>query len=87
GILSPGGCAQQGGSALDPTRVTTNFVLFTVEGGSARRTAYLEFLRSQGIAMMAYDHGQIRAVTHRGIALREIDLIIEASAAALLATS
>jgi len=87
GILSPGGCAQPIGSALDPTRVTTNFVLFTIEGGTARRTAYLEFLRSQGIALMAYDHGQIRAVTHRGIALREIDLIIEASAAALLATS
>jgi len=87
GIVSPGGCAQPIGSALDPTRVTTNFVLFTVEGGVARRTAYLEFLRSQGIALLAYDHGQIRAVTHRGISLREVDSVIEASAAALLATS
>lgn len=87
GIRSPGGCAQPVGSALDPNRVMTNFVLFTVEGETARRTAYLAFLRSQGIALMAYDHGQIRAVTHRGIELQEIQQVIEASAAALDATS
>ncbi|MDO8731116.1 MAG: GntG family PLP-dependent aldolase [Actinomycetota bacterium] len=87
GVASPGGCAQVQGNALDPTRVTTNFVLFKVDGGHARRAAYLEHLRSQGIALMAYDHGQIRAVTHRGIDDQQIREVIDASAEALAATA
>lgn len=86
GVLSPGGCAQVEGVTLDPTRVTTNFVLFKVAGGSARRTAYLDHLRAHGIALMAYDDGQIRAVTHRGIGEPQIHEVIQASAAALAST-
>lgn len=87
GVLSPGGCAQAEGTALDPTRVTTNFVLFKVTGGRARRTAYLQHLRERGIALMAYDHGQVRAVTHRGINEQEIGDVLAASADALAATA
>ncbi|MDO9486397.1 MAG: GntG family PLP-dependent aldolase [Actinomycetota bacterium] len=87
GIVSPGGCAQAEGSDLDPARVVTNFVLFKVEGGSARRAAYLQALARQGIALMAYDHGQIRAVTHRGIDEQQIRAVIDASAVALRATA
>ncbi|MDP2012858.1 MAG: GntG family PLP-dependent aldolase, partial [Actinomycetota bacterium] len=86
GVLSPGGCAQAEGIALDPSRVMTNFVLFKVAGGHARRTAYLQHLRDQGIALMAYDHGQIRAVTHRGIDEQQIREVIAASADAMTAT-
>ena len=86
GVLSPGGCAQGEGSELDPIRVLTNFVLFKVAGGHARRAAYLEHLRAQGMALMAYDHGQIRAVTHRGIGQDQVEEVIRASAAALAAT-
>lgn len=87
GIVSPGHLAQPVGSALDPGRVTTNFVLFAVEGGPARRAAYLEALAKLGVGMVAYPHGQIRAVTHLGVAEPEIDATIEASARALAATA
>lgn len=87
GIISPGGCAQTEGKALDPSRVLTNFVLFRMEGGASRRDAYLGYLRNEGIALMAYDHGQVRAVTHRGVDEDHIQRVLEASRAALLATA
>lgn len=86
GVLSPGGCAQPFGDALDCERVQTNFVLFKVAGGPERRAAYLDQLRLRGIALMAYDHGQVRAVTHRGIDEEHIQRVIDASSAALAAT-
>ena len=86
GIISPGHLAQPVGERLDPGRVTTNFVLFAVEGGQTRRAAYLAALRDRGIGMVAYPHGQIRAVTHRGIDDADIEAIIAASAEALAAT-
>ena len=86
GIISPGHLAQPVGERLDPGRVTTNFVLFAVEGGRTRRAAYLAALRDRGVGMVAYPHGQIRAVTHRGIDDADIEAIIAASAEALAAT-
>ncbi|MGA0066774.1 MAG: GntG family PLP-dependent aldolase [Candidatus Nanopelagicales bacterium] len=83
GIVSPGHLAQPSGERLDPGRVTTNFVLFAVQGGRQRRTAYLEALRAMDVGMVAYPHGQIRAVTHLGIGESEIDAAIAASARAL----
>lgn len=87
GIVSPGHIAQPAPGPLDPGRVRTNFVLFAVEGGPARRTAYLHALRDLGVGMVAYPHGQIRAVTHLGIGPAEIERTVAASAAALTATA
>ncbi len=87
GVVSPGHLAQPSGASLDPARVVTNFVLFAVDGGPARRAAYLDALRSRGVGMIAYPHGQIRAVTHLGIGEHEVDEAIEASAAALAETA
>lgn len=87
GIVSPGHLAQPDGDRLDPDRVATNFVLFAVEGGPQRRTAYLEALAKQGVLMVAYPHGQIRAVTHLGIEQSDVDRAIEASARALASTT
>ena len=87
GIVSPGHLAQPDGDRLDPNRVVTNFVLFAVTGGPARRAAYLEALRSRGVGMVSYPHGQIRAVTHLGITETEIDAVLQASAAALAETA
>jgi threonine aldolase len=87
GIVSPGHLAQPEGTRLDPVRVVTNFVLFAVEGGLERRSAYLRALRDLGVGMVAYPHGQIRAVTHRGIDDADIDAIIEASRRALETTA
>jgi threonine aldolase len=86
GIITPGHLAQPEGTLLDPERVTTNFVLFTVTGGAERRTAYLTALRERGVGMVAYPHGQVRAVTHRGIDDADIASILDASAQALAAT-
>lgn len=87
GIVSPGHLAQPSGDSLDPGRVASNFVLFAVAGGPSRRSAYLEALRDRGVGMVAYPHGQIRAVTHYGIGEAEIDAAIKASAEALAATA
>ena len=87
GIVSPGHLAQPSGDRLDPARATTNFVLFAVAGGPSRRTAYLAALRERGVGMVAYPHGQIRAVTHLGIGEREIERTLQASAEALADTA
>ena len=87
GVISPGHLAQPEGDRLDPQRVATNFVLFAVSGGPARRAAYLEALRRRGVGMVSYPHGQIRAVTHLGIGASQIDEVIDASAAALAKTA
>ena len=86
GVVSPGHLAQPTPGPLDPGRVTTNFVLFAVEGGASRRRAYLDALRERGVGMVAYPHGQIRAVTHRGIEDGDIAAILAASAEALAVT-
>lgn len=87
GVLSPGHIAQPEGERLDPSRVTTNFVIFKVAGGIARRTRFLNALEKHGVLMVAYPHGQIRAVTHYGIGDAEITKTIAATAAALSETA
>ena len=87
GVLSPGYIAQPVGEVLDPARVTTNFVLFKVDGDSDRRARFLSELERRGVLMVAYPHGQIRAVTHYGITAADITATIAAAAAALHATA
>jgi len=87
GVLSPGHIAQPEGERLDSSRVTTNFVIFKVAGGTARRTRFLDALEKHGVLMVAYPHGQIRAVTHYGIGDEEITKTIAATAAALTETA
>ncbi len=87
GVLSPGHIAQPEGERLDPSRVATNFVIFKVAGGTARRTRFLDALENHGVLMVAYPHGQIRAVTHYGIGEEEITKTIAATAAALSETA
>ena len=80
GIRSPGGIAQPEGDRLDPARVATNFVLFRVEGD---RGAFLEALRRRGVLMVAYSHGQVRAIPNAGVTARDIETTIDAVRAAL----
>ena len=86
-VISPGHIAQPEGERLDPSRVTTNFVIFKVTGGIARRTRFLDALEKRGVLMVAYPHGQIRAVAHYGIGDEEISKTIAATAAALTDTA
>ena len=48
--------------------------------------AWRAWLRELGVGMVAYPHGQVRAVTHRGIDDADIEAILDASASALAAT-
>ena len=80
GIHSPGDIAQPGDGPLDPERVRTNFVLFRVTGD---RGAFVEAVRSEGVLLELFPHGQIRAATHLGIGAAEIDRAIDAVRAAL----
>ena len=86
-VISPGHNAQPEGERLDPSRVVTNFVIFKVTGGIARRTRFLDALERRGVLMVAYTHGQVRAVTHYGIGDDEITKTIAATAAALTETA
>jgi threonine aldolase len=87
GIISPGYNAQPEGDRLDPSRVVTNFVIFKVEGGLKRREKFLDELEKRGVLMIAYTHGQIRAVTHYGVDEADIQKVIKATSEALAATA
>jgi threonine aldolase len=84
GIASPGGTAQPGAGRLDPERVRTNFVVFRVERD---RTAFLEAARSRGVLLVEYPHDTVRAVTHHGIEVADIDEAVAAIRYALDATA
>ena len=84
GVVSAGGTAQPGAGPLDPARVRTDFVMFRVERD---RAAFLAALRARGVLMIEYPHGQVRAVTHYGVAAEDIETAIVAVRAALNETS
>ena len=81
-VRSPGDIAQPGSEdeSVDPTRVTTNFVLFRV---AADRGAFLAAAEARGVRLDSYPHGQIRAATHHGISGADVDLAADSIAAAL----
>jgi threonine aldolase len=64
--------------------VRTNFVVFKVERD---RTAFLDALAREGVLMVAYPHGQVRAVTHYGVDADDIETTIGAVRRALASTS
>src|SRR6185369_1596168 len=84
GVVSPGDVAQPAPGRLDPARVTTNFVVFKVERD---RAAFIDALARRGVLVVAYPHGQIRAVTHYGIERADIETTIGAIREALSETS
>jgi threonine aldolase len=84
GVESAGGLAQPAPGPLDPRRATTDFVIFRVRRD---RGAFLEALRSRGVLMVEYDHGTIRAVTHYGVTVTDIERVLAACADALRETT
>ncbi len=47
-------------------------------GSPATATAFLAALEARGVLMVAYPHGQIRAVTHYGITAEDVDRVVAA---------
>jgi len=83
-------------AGLDPARAVTNFVIFRVEPvdptGEAAvlsaielRNRFLDALRAEGVLMVPYAHGQVRAVTHYGVDAQDIGRTVDAVRAALAA--
>ena len=83
GIRAAGHIAQPEGDRLDPGRVATNIVLFTVDRD---RRVFVEALRSRGVLMIEFFHGQIRAATHHDVSTADIDAAIAAARDALAET-
>ncbi|MEO5941022.1 MAG: GntG family PLP-dependent aldolase [Candidatus Limnocylindrales bacterium] len=82
GVRSPGDIAQPGAAdaALDPTRVTTNFVLFRV---AVDRAAFLAAAAARGVRLEGYPHDQVRAATNSGIEAGDLERIARVVADAL----
>ena len=83
GIASAGDVAQPAPGPLDPGRVATNFVVFKVERD---RAAFIDALARRGVLVVAYPHGQVRAVTHYGVEPADIETAIGAVREALAET-
>ena len=62
----------------------TNFVVFRVERD---RAAFIDALARRGVLVVAYPHGQIRAVTHYGVERADIETAIDAVREALAETA
>ena len=78
-LLADGLAAIPGVSDLDPDRLRTNFVIFRVPD----RAGFLAALEREGVLMVPYAHGRIRAVTHHGIDAADIDRVVSTVAHAL----
>jgi threonine aldolase len=94
--LAEGLAELPGITGLDPSRVRTNFVLFRLAGDEGpgkeaararrrRREAFLAALQRDGVLLVEYPEGQIRAVTHYGIDRTDIDDVLAAVPGALQA--
>jgi threonine aldolase len=84
--LADGLAELPGIEGLDPARVRTNFVLFRIapkRAGTAPRAAFLDALAQDGVLMVDYPDGQVRAVTHYGIDAADIDRVLRACRQAL----
>jgi threonine aldolase len=64
---------------LDPERVRTDFVMFRV----ADRPAFLDGMAREGVLMVPYPHGYVRAVTHLGIDASHVTRTISVAARVL----
>jgi threonine aldolase len=80
--LAEGLAQMEGVTDLDPQRVRTNFVLFRLTRPD-RRMPFLEALAGEGVLMIDYAHGFVRAVTHYGIKAADIDRALEVAGRAL----
>jgi threonine aldolase len=84
GITSPDDIAQPTAGRLDPARVRTNFVLFKVERD---RAAFIDAMARRGVLVVAFPHGQVRAVAHYGVDRSDIEATIAAVRESLAETS
>jgi threonine aldolase len=70
--LAEGLASVSGVSDLDPGLVRTNFVVFRVP----ERRSFLASMERDGVLLVPYAHGRIRAVTHFGIERSDVERVV-----------
>ena len=81
-------------AGLDPSRATTNFVVFRVEAVDPDSPAaalpprelrgrFLDALRAEDVLMVEYPHDTVRAVTHHGVDATDVERVVTACRTAL----
>ena len=86
--LAEGLAGLPGITGLDPARVVTNYVLFSVRPRPGQapldaRAAFLAEWRARGVDPIEYSHGQVRALTHYGIEASHVERALVAAGQAL----
>jgi threonine aldolase len=79
------GLAELSGIAIDPSAVETNLVFFRISDDRFTWQSFLHALQRRGVRMGELGYGRIRAVTHSGIAISDIDQVVAAVADVLRA--
>jgi len=72
------GLARIPGIEVDPGAVQTNIVLFRVTDQRFSCERFIKLARRAGVRVGEFGHGRIRAVTHYGIAARDVHAAVEA---------
>ena len=73
------------GIIIDPAHVQTNIVIIEMAPGALAPSALASALAAQGIKINVIEGRRLRAVTHRGITSNDIDRVLAATRAILLA--
>jgi threonine aldolase len=71
------------GIDLDPGRVQTNIIIFSIKPSGSRSSAILGRLAARGVLADALDDHRIRVVTHYGIEDAHVDRALASIAATM----
>jgi threonine aldolase len=71
------------GIALDPAKVQTNIVIFSVKPSGLSSAEFLSQIRSHGVLAVPVDQDRVRMVTHLDVTRRDIENAAEAVRSAL----
>jgi threonine aldolase len=89
-LLAQGLADLDGITDLDPDRVTTNYIVFSVQPRPDQdpleaRASFMSEVAQRGVAFVEYTAGSVRALTHYGIERADIERALQATRAALVA--
>jgi threonine aldolase len=71
------------GIALDPTKVQTNIVIFSVKPSGRSSSVFLEQIRERGVLAVPVDHDRVRMVTHLDVDRADVEKAADLVAAAM----
>jgi threonine aldolase len=71
------------GIALDPAKVQTNIVIFSVKPSGRSSSVFLDQIREQGVLAVPVDNDRVRMVTHLDVDRADIEKAADLVAAAV----